>query len=218
MLEIITPSNEEVKKYNDGRETLEDNVLQERTINKLFKEMAPNNTNLEDIMLKCSVLNDFYSTNIFDVKPVARHIKELNIDERLKSWDPSLVNDIARVTMNWKERILYSFASKYCSHHNFKEYPIFDDYVAKVLLYFQKKDKFYESKFNARDLRDYAKFKDILLKFISFYKLEFNELDSRLKDLDRYLRQLGKNSFPRQYQKKKKSEKNESNQTNLTFQ
>jgi hypothetical protein len=85
MIDIISPSNEEVKKYNDVRETLEDNVLQERTINKLFKEMAPNNTNLEDIMLKCSVLNDFYSTNIFDIKPVARHIKELNIDERLKS-------------------------------------------------------------------------------------------------------------------------------------
>ena len=85
MVEINTPSNEEVKKYNDCRETLEDNVLQERTINKLFEEMAPNNTNLEDIMLKCSVLNDFYSTNIFDVKPVAKHIKDLNIDERLKS-------------------------------------------------------------------------------------------------------------------------------------
>jgi hypothetical protein len=56
------------------------------------------------------------------------------------------------------------------------------------------------------------------LKFISFYKLEFNELDNRLKDLDRYLWQLGKNSFPKQHPKKKKSEKNEINQINLSFQ
>ena len=169
--------------------------------------MVPNNTNLEDIMIKCSVLNDFYSTNIYDIKPVAKHIKELNIDERLKAWDPKLVNDIAKVNMNGKDRNLYSFATKYCSHHNFKEYPIYDDYVAKVLLYFQKKDKFYENWFKWIDLKDYSKFKSILLSFISFYNLEFNELDSRLKDLDRYLWLLGKATFPKKF--KKKSDKKE---------
>ena len=53
------------------------------------------------------------------------------------------MNDIARVNINGKDRNLYSFATKYCSHHNFNDYPIYDEYVAKVLLHFQRKDKFY---------------------------------------------------------------------------
>lgn len=92
-------------------------VLQERSLNKLFIETFPNNTKIEDILIKASALNDFYSTNIFSIFPVAKHILSLNIDERLKAGDTSLVSEIASVEINGKKKVFYSFA-KYCSHHN----------------------------------------------------------------------------------------------------
>lgn len=189
---IPTPNNSELNKYLKLRDTLPDYVNQENSLNKLFRELIPYNVNIEDILIKCSTLNDFYSTNIFKVFPVAEHILKLNIDLRLKKWDPSLVNDIARVTISWKEKNFYSFASKYCSHHNAEQFPIYDSYVDKILTYFQKKDKFYV--FKHEDLKNYNLFKDILLKFKKYYNL-----DCWLKDLDRYLWQLWKEYFPRKY-------------------
>ena len=98
-----------------------------------------------------------------------------------------MVNDIADV----KElnRRFYSFATKYCSHHNPEHFPIYDRYVDYVLKYFRKKDKF--AKFHNDDLKDYVKFNEILNKFASHYSLE----QYSLKELDRYLWQLGKRYF-----------------------
>ena len=70
-----------------------------------------------DILLKVAALNDFYSTNIFSVYPVAKHILSLNIDDRLMTGDVALVSDIQKVTINGVEKNFYSFATKYCSHH-----------------------------------------------------------------------------------------------------
>jgi len=190
--DIPTPSKQELNKYLNIWNNLDDYVNQEKSLNKLFLQLIPNNTKIEDILLKCSTLNDFYSTNIFKVFPVAEHILELKIDNRLKDWDPTLVNDIATVTISWKEKNFYSFASKYCSHHNDEDFPIYDNYVDKILVYFQKRDKFY--KFKHTDLKNYKIFKNVLLEFIKYYNL-----DCWLKLLDRYLRQLGKQYFPRKY-------------------
>lgn len=190
--DIPTPNKQELNKYLNIRNNLDDYVNQEKSLNKLFLQLIPNNTKIEDILLKCSTLNDFYSTNIFKVFPVAEHILELKIDNRLKDWDPTLVNDIATVTISWKEKNFYSFASKYCSHHNDEDFPIYDNYVDKILVYFQKRDKF--CKFKHTDLKDYKIFKNVLLEFIKYYNL-----DCWLKLLDRYLRQLGKQYFPRKY-------------------
>lgn len=113
-------------------------------LDKLFFNLCPQNVCIEDIFLKCSSLNDFYSTNIFDVHSVAKHILSLNIDERLRSGDISLVHDISHVRVGAKkeDRVFYSFATKYCSHHQPMKFAIFDNYVEKVLWHFQKKDKF----------------------------------------------------------------------------
>ncbi len=87
----------------------------------------------------------------------------------------------------------YSFATKYCSHHNPIEYPIYDSYVEKVLKYFRKKDKF--AVFKNADLKDYQQFKKILLTFRSYYGLE----EFNLKEIDQYMWQLGKEYFPKKY-------------------
>ena len=193
MIEIPTPCKEEVIKYLELWDSRENYVLQERSLDKLFFYTYPNNTAIEEILIKASSLNDFYSTNIYSIFPVAKHILNLNIDERLKNGDETLVDDIAKVIINGKEKHFYSFATKYCSHHFPIIYPIYDSYVEKVLLYFNKKDSF--SSFKKEDLKNYKKFKEILINFKKFYKIE----EYNLKDIDRYLWQLGKTYFLKKY-------------------
>ena len=190
---ISKPSAIEVEKYLKSWKNLKNYQLQEDALDKLFFELLPSNEEISDILLKVATLNDFYSTNIFSVYPVAEHILSLRIDERLKQGDVTLVNEIQNVTINGVTRKFYSFSTKYCSHHNSKEYPIYDSYVEKVLKYFRKTDKF--SNFKNADLKDYQKFKNIIIAFREYYGLdEFN-----LKEIDQYLWQLGKEYFPNKY-------------------
>ena len=100
MIDIPTPCKNEVEKYLKKWDSLENYVLQEKSLDKLFFITYPNNNEIEDILIKVSSLNDFYSTNIFSVFPVAKHILNLGIDNRLKSNDETLVNDIANLSIN----------------------------------------------------------------------------------------------------------------------
>jgi len=188
---ILKPCKEEVEKYLIKWNTLENYVLQEKSLDKLFFDIIPENNEIEDVLIKCSTLNDFYSTNIFSIFPVAKKIYNLNIDERLKKGDLTLVNDITYVEELNKH--FYSFATKYCSHHNPHVYPIYDSYVDKILRYFRKEDNF--CKFKNDDLKNYLKFNEILQSFIEFYNLkEYN-----IKQIDKYLWQLGKKYFKKKY-------------------
>ena len=186
------PSVSEVNKYLNEWENLEGYTSQERALNKLFLELLPGNSEITDILLKASCLNDFYSTRIFAIYPVAKRILSIkDLDKRLKSGDIELVRELGEVTIGGKEKYFYSFATKYCSHHNPIAFPIYDSYVEQVLLYFNKVDKF--SAFKRKDLKNYRKFKEILLDFQRYYKLERFDL----KELDRYLWLLGKEIFPK---------------------
>lgn len=192
-MEIPKPSKKEVEKYLKKWDVLENYVLQESALDKLFFYTYPNNTDINDILIKASALNDFYSTNIFSIFPVAKHILNLDIDNRLKSGDETLVDDISNITINGKTKKFYSFATKYCSHHFPIIFPIYDSYVEKVLIYFQKKDNF--SKFKKEDLKNYKIFKNTLIDFKKFYDID----EYNLKDIDRYIWQLGKDYFPKKY-------------------
>ena len=90
---VPTPCKNEVEKYLSIWDSLENYVLQENSLNKLFYDTYPNNTDINDILIKVSALNDFYSTNIFSVFSVAKHILSLDIDNRLNNKDETLVND-----------------------------------------------------------------------------------------------------------------------------
>ena len=186
------PSVSEVNKYLNEWKNLEGYTSQEKALKKLFLKFAPGNSEISDILLKASCLNDFYSTNIFAIYPVAKHILSIkDLDKRLKSGDIELVRELGEVTIGGKEKYFYSFATKYCSHHNPIDLTIYDSYVEQVLLYFNKVDKF--SEFKRKDLKNYRKFKEILIDFQRFYKLE----RFSLKELDRYLWLLGKEFFPK---------------------
>lgn len=194
---VPNPSSDQVEHYLRAWDELENYHLQEDALDKLFFTLCPLNTDVSDILLKVAALNDFYSTNIFSAYPVAKHILSLRIDDQLKTGDVTLVSDIRKVTINGVERNFYSFATKYCSHHRPLDFPIYDSYVEKVLCYFRDRDKF--ASFKTTDLKDYAKFKRTLIDFRSAYDLD----QYNLKEIDKYMWQLGKEYFPKRYGKKK---------------
>jgi hypothetical protein len=186
---LPVPSVEQVEFYLAQWDGLEDYRLQEDALNRLFFKLSPENKNISDILLKVSVLNDFYSTNIFKVFPVAKHILSLQIDDRLKRGDVTLVDDIKEVVISGRTLNFYSFATKYCSHHRPLDYPIYDSYVDEVLRYYRKHDGF--AAFKNDDLKNYTRFKSILEEFRNFYQLG----KYSLKELDKYIWQLGKTHF-----------------------
>lgn len=195
--DVPQPSATEIQKYLRAWDELENYSLQEDALNKLFFNLCPENTDISGILLKAAVLNDFYSTNIYSIFPVAKHILDLNIDARLRAGDESLVESIQNVIIGGKRLRLYSFATKYCSHHNPEDYPIYDSYVDKVLCYFRNVDSF--AAFHSEALKSYPEFKRILREFRAFYGLE----QFGLKEIDKFLWQFGKEHFPNHYGKKK---------------
>lgn len=194
--EIPRPCRKEVEFFLKEWSKKENYYFQEQALNKLFWEYAPHNTQLEDILIKVAALNDFYSTNIFSVYPVAKHILSLDIDQRLQKGDISLVDELQKVEIGGKIKHFYSFATKYCSHHVPDHFPIYDSYVENILVYFRDKDSF--AIFTANDLKNYKRFKEVLIQFRNFYSLS----EYSLKQLDQYLWQLGKNYFPKKFKDK----------------
>lgn len=193
-INIPSPTPSIVKNYLNKWDGLENYVLQEKSIELLFREAYPENKKIECILIKVCCLNAFYSTNIFSTYTVAKHILNLDIDKRLADGDDEIVNLIANVKMpNGKIRNNYSFASKYCSHQWPERYPIYDSFVEKMLMHFQKQEGFYT--FRRDDLRDYAKFREILERFKEFFNLH----EYGLKEIDKYLWQAGKDYFPKTY-------------------
>ena len=187
-LNVASPTVEEVKKQLqlwEKAEKYEKYRKQEKSVQILFQEKFPDNTKIEEVLIKVAVLNDFYSTNIFDTYSVARHIVGLNIDGSLANADVNIVEKIAQTP----NKRFYSFASKYCSHHLPDEFPIYDNLVSKMLIRFKLQDKF--STFKSKDLKDYSAFKTTMNDFKQHYKLE----EFSLKEIDRYLWVLAREIF-----------------------
>jgi hypothetical protein len=192
----LTPSSDYLSSYLEKWQSspqMENYRLQEKSLGLLFKEFCPANSAIEHVLLKVSALNDFYSTNIFDTYTVAKHIREMNIEARLKNGDPSLVNELAVVSIQNKKRNFYSFATKYCNHHFPESFPIYDSYVEKMLLHYARTDNF--SSFRKEDLKHYESFVKIIKEFQAHYRLGHFSL----RQIDIFLWLAGKDSFPPSY-------------------
>lgn len=180
------PTVQLIEKYR--RQFEHKNSAEEEAIIDLFK-IFPDNKNYKGVLLKSIVINTLYATQIGAIVSVAQHIFGLNVDARLKSGDPLLVDQIAKVTINGKERRNYAFATKYCSFHNPSGYPIYDSFVDRVLRAYQKQDSF--SSLPLGELRDYARFKEVLKAFVGFYDLG----NVNARELDYFLWGYGKEIF-----------------------
>jgi hypothetical protein len=196
---IPTPCKQQVERYLKRWNSLPENyITQEKVLNMLFSGAFRLNNDIQNILVKCCTLNDFYSTKIYKIYPVAKQILDLNIDKALNEGDLSLVERISNIDMLDKNGALthycfYSFATKYCSQHNPEAYPMFDSYIETILKHFRKNDNRFW--FRNEDLKNYPSFKKIIIDFQTLYDLT----EFCLKDMDRYLWQLGKEYYPNNY-------------------
>ena len=154
-------------------------------LTKLFTTY-PDNLEFGDIYLKVAALNSMYGTNIYAIFRVAQLIYDLQIDPGLNAHDPDLVEAIARVqTSNGKIRRNYSFATKYCSWHRPKEFPIYDSYVDGLLwLYAQHNDFFGGERFHRAGLwNNYQIFTRVFLAFRDYFSLQ----ETTIRQIDKFL-------------------------------
>jgi hypothetical protein len=199
------PSNEFIKNYIDSFDNDNRISLADRSI-KCLIEKFPTNKNIEEILLKVIAINTLYSTSILDTIKMSQWILKCSIDADLNIGMTDLVNKIAighgiksartKSNLNKKEINFYSFASKYCSWHNHKSYPIYDSFVEKILVAYQKQDNF--SNFKTIELKNFTIFKKVILDYISHYNLNFS-----LKEIDKFLWAYGKEMFPPSWAKTK---------------
>ena len=133
---ITLPTQALVDSYINKWHNLKNYMNQEIALNKLFKKLLPKNDTFEDVLLKVTVLNKFYSTNIIDTYSLSKYILKIkNLDDRLAIGDKDLVDEILNISVGEQKRSFYSFASKYCNHHNEEAFPIFDSFVERVIMY-----------------------------------------------------------------------------------
>ncbi len=184
-MELHRPTKELVEMF--GKQWEQIGPAEEDAIRELLK-IFPDNRDYTGVLIKSTIINTLYSTQIRAIVIVAKHIFGLNIDIGLKQGDPQIVEQIARVTIKGKERRNYAFATKYCSFHNPDHYPIYDSYVDKLLRAYQKEDRFSSETF---DLKEYRRFKEVLKDFQNFYGLG----DLNAKELDKFLWSYGKEVF-----------------------
>ena len=192
---IASPTASLIRDYLSKWQTLEKYVFQEKSLGLLFQEFCPRSDDISHVLLKVSALNDFYSTNIYDTHAVSKHIVDSNVDERIALGDPSVVNQIALVSVGSKQRNFYSFASKYCNHHNPEAFPIFDSYVEKMLTHFQECNAF--ARFTRQELKQYSRFVGVIGAFKNHYALD----RFSLREIDIYLWLAGKDRFARHRKK-----------------
>jgi hypothetical protein len=188
------PTKQLVKRYLREFRESERYFLSDRAITTLF-EMLPHNNTLDHVLLKVTVLNDLYGTNIYGTFDMARHICSLHIDTDLRKRSTEVVDRIADARFSGKPRQVFSFATKYCSWHDKDNYPLYDNYVEKLLMAYRRKDHF--ATFKKTDLRCYASFKAVITAFRMRYRLT----QYSFKQLDKFLWLYGKHLFQKQYGK-----------------
>lgn len=146
-----------------------------------------------ELMTRVTLLNQFYSTAISDIRSVVNHILEIsNVEERLVAGDIHVVAEIAEVKHRGKVWHHNSFASKFANFHNPDAFPIMDRLVLDLFCRLRRKGFFQiNTKFSHDGLRkDYAKYVEVYREFIMLSgmdKLTYNGQPLNDKAVDNYL-------------------------------
>lgn len=158
----------------------------EKIIREEFQK--PDNS-IEQVYKKVVLLNALYSTNIYATFDVALNISRIkNFGVRVKKGDLSLVAEIRQNLIGDSVKDFYSFATKYCHHHNPDKYPIYDSYVEEVLIDYlyelEPRNRIYQTR-----MKDYAYFKEKIDHLARKWNLPSEYLYTKL---DKFLWQKGK--------------------------
>ena len=170
---------------------LSDYAQEEQILNQIFSLYSKFNN--IDVLTRITLLNQFYSTAIMDIRTVAKHIVNVSyVEQRLKRGDLSVVSEIALIKHGNKTWNHASFASKFANFHNNDAFPILDSLVVKVfcklrrLGFFQQNTKFSESELRS----NYMKYVDVYKEFISLSgicSIVYNGSIPNYKLIDNYL-------------------------------
>ena len=163
----------------------------EDELRDLFR--ANNSLTNEIIDLRVRRLNALYHTHLWEghIKNIVQFLTQGGnaFEQQIRSGEVSVVGKLANIG----NRNCFVFATKYCSFVNPKEYPIYDSFVANVLLHFHEENPLIENeRISFERIRmdcDYSRFKEIVDVFKNQYKL--NNCD--YKELDKFLWLVGKN-------------------------
>lgn len=170
---------------------------QEEVLCLLFRSTEWNtNTELKKIYTKVSVLNDFYSTNIYDTFSASQAIFSIkDFDQKLHDGDLNVVTELSEKWFQAKKRRILSFASKYCANHQPDFFPIYDSIVSEELWEQHKKDNFIKDKtitrksvFFKKVSEDYVFFAETMKTFQQYYDLS----NKSIRDIDIFLWCKGK--------------------------
>ncbi len=104
-----------VRKFGNEFDHDPNTALIEQALATLMSQFS-RNEDIREVLLKVTMINALYSTNIYAVLALAEHIAQHNIDYLVASGDPDAVEIVAKIRFKGdrKERHNYSFASKYC--------------------------------------------------------------------------------------------------------
>lgn len=176
---------------NNRYKVLSDYAEEEKILQQIFP-MFPN-FKVGEVLARTTLLNQFYSTAIMDIRSVANHIvKVSDVEQRLKCGDLSVVGDIAKVRHGGKIWNHASFASKFANFHNNDAFPILDRLVLKVfgklrrLGFFQKNIRFDEASLR----QNYQQYVDVYNEFIDLSGIglmDYNGVRPNYKLIDNYL-------------------------------
>lgn len=143
---------------------------------RMVMDAMPKNTTLPEVVAKVSVIKTLYATPIYDVYSICERIVHVpTFDLLLERGDLEAVKIVRsghgiRMKKTNKELDFYSFATKYCSFHNPREYPIYDNLVADLLWTLNKEHKWTHNLYKY-SLLDYGQFKTLLDTCAQFYSL-----------------------------------------------
>lgn len=146
-----------------------------------------------ELMTRVTLLNQFYSTAISDIRSVVNHILEIsNVEERLVAGDISVVDEIAKVSHRGKMWHHNSFASKFANFHNPTAFPIMDRLVLDLFCRLRRNGFFQiNTKFSHDGLRrNYPKYVEVYREFIKLSgmgNLTRSGRSLNYKDVDNYL-------------------------------
>lgn len=170
-------------------------AFEESVLNLIFERFC-NEGDKKHVFARLIGLNSLYSTSlsIEQMKNLSSVISSKHeVFLRAKGqYISGLVKEIRDEFYSRYKYDPYSIVSKYCSHVNDRDYPIYDSYVATMLKWYREKYK--ECKifgFEDKELNDYDKFRDVVKIFINRFSLEDN-----LKKTDEFLWTAGKVFFP----------------------